>query len=140
MRAVDDTTQTPPGAPVAGRVRGSRVRTSLVLAATAVALTACGGSDPAATNHLGYENGVAPASEGLTTLQAVLLYGVAPLVILLLVAGLVWLPGMVRSSRYRPAKGWTAAPLWFGGPADPAAAVESAQTGDVVRGGASGSW
>ena len=135
MRAVDDTTQTPTGGPVAGRVRGS-----LVLAATAVALTACGGSDSASTNHLGFENGVAPASEGLTTLQAVLLYGVAPLVLLLLVAGLVWLPGMVRSSRYRPTKGWNAPPLWFGGPADPAAAVESAQTGDVVRGGASGSW
>ena len=140
MRAVDDTTQTPTGGPVAGRVRGSRVRTSFALAATAVALTACGGSDPAATNHLGFENGVAPASEGLTTLQAVLLYGVAPLVLLLLVAGLVWLPGMIRSSRYRPTKGWNAPPLWFGGPADPAAAVESAQTGDVVRGGASGSW
>jgi hypothetical protein len=135
VRAVDDSTSTPSGGTLAGRVRGS-----LVVAATAVALTACGGDDPAATNHLGFENGVAPESEGLTTLQAVLLYGVAPLVLLLLVAALVWLPGMVRSSRYRPARGWRAAPLWFGGPADPAAAVESAQTGDLVRGGASGSW
>ena len=135
MRAVDDSTPTPTGGTLAGRVRGS-----LVLAATAVALTACGGSDSAATNHLGFENGVAPEGGGLTTLQAVLLYGVAPLVILLLVAALVWLPGMVRSSRYRPTKGWNAPPLWFGGPADPAAAVESAQTGDLVRGGASGSW
>jgi hypothetical protein len=135
VRAVDDSTPTPSGATLPGRVRGS-----LVLAATAVALTACGGDDPAATNHLGFENGVAPEGEGLTTLQAVLLYGLAPLAILLLVAALVWLPGMVRSSRYRPNKGWNAAPLWFGGPADPAAAVESAQTGDLVRGGASGSW
>ena len=135
MRAVDDSTPTPAGGTLAGRVRGS-----LVLAATAVALTACGGDDPAATNHLGFENGVAPESGGLTTLQAVLLYGVAPLAILLLIAALVWLPGMVRSSRYRPTKGWNAPPLWFGGPADPAAAVESAQTGDLVRGGASGSW
>ena len=135
MRAVDDSTPTPPGVTLAGRVRGG-----LVLAATAVALTACGGDDPAATNHLGFENGVAPEGEGLTTLQAVLVYGVAPLAILLLVAAVVWLPGMIRSSRYRPNRGWNAAPLWFGGPADPAAAVESAQTGDLVRGGASGSW
>ena len=135
MRAVDDSTSTPSRGTLAGRVR-----TGLLLAATAVALTACGGSDPAATNHLGFENGVAPESGGLTTLQAVLLYGVAPLVILLLVAAVVWLPGMVRSSRYRPTKGWNAPPLWFGGPADPAAAVESAQTGDLVRGGASGNW
>ena len=135
MRAVDDSTPTPSGGTLARRVRGS-----LVLAATAVALTACGGDDPAATNHLGFENGVAPESGGLTTLQAVLLYGVAPLAILLLVAAVVWLPGMVRSSRYRPTKGWNAPPLCFGGPADPAAAVESAQTGDLVRGGASGNW
>ena len=135
MRAVDDSTQSPSGGTLAGRARGS-----LVLAAPASALTGCYGGDPAATNHLGFENGVAPESQGLTTLQAVLLYGLAPLAILLLVAALVWLAGMVRSSRYRPTRGWNAAPLWFGGPADPAAAVESAQTGDVVRGGASGSW
>ena len=135
MRAVNDTTALPrPGA------RSQRWRGALVLAATAVALTACGGDDSAATNHLGFENGVAPEGEGLTTMQAVLLYGVAPLLILLLTAALVWLPGMIRNSRYRPTRGWNAAPLWFGGPADPAAAVESAQTGDLVRGGASGSW
>ena len=135
MRPVDDSTSTPAGGALAGRVRAS-----LVLAATAVALTACGGDDPAATNHLGFENGVAPESGGLTTLQAVLLYGVGPLVLLLLVAAAAWLPGMIRSSRYRPTRGWNAAPLWFGGPADPAAAVETAQPGDLVRGGASGGW
>ena len=135
MRAVDDSTSIP-----SGGTRAGRARASLVLAATAVALTACGGDDPAATNHLGFENGVAPEGGGLTTLQAVLLYGIGPLVILLLVAAAAWLPGMIRSSRYRPARGWTAAPLWFGGPADPAAAVETAQPGDLVRGGASGNW
>ena len=83
---------------------------------------------------------MAPSSGGLSTLETVLLFGLGPLAILLLIATLVWLPGMVRSSRYRPARGWNAPPLWFGGPADPAAAVESAQTGDLVRGGASGSW
>lgn len=134
MRGVDDSTALS-GGTLAGRARGC-----LVLAATALALTGCYGSDPAATDHLGFEDGVAPVEESLTTLQAVLLYGVAPLVILLLIAAVVWLPGMIRSSRYRPTRGWNAAPLWFGGPADPAAAVESAQTGDLVRGGASGSW
>ncbi len=137
MRTVKST----PGATVARpRSTSSRLHAGLVLAATAVLLTACGGNDTAATNHLGYEDGAAPPSEGLTTLEAVLLYSIVPLVILLGVAALVWLPGMVRSSRYRPTKGWNAAPLWFGGPADPAAAVETAQTGDLVRGGASGNW
>ena len=135
MRDVNDSTLAP-------RQRtGSRPWRGALVLATTGALTACGGGDPAATNHLGFEDGVAPAAEnGLTTMQAVLLYGVAPLAILLLVAALVWLPGMIRSSRYRPARGWNAAPLWFGGPADPAAAVESARTGDLVRGGASGNW
>ena len=136
MRTVDDSTRTS----AAGDV-GRRLRSTLVLAATAIVLTGCyGGDDPAATNHLGFEDGVAPVEDKLTTLETVLIYGLTPLAILLVVAALVWLPGMVRSSRYRPARGWSAPPLWFGGPADPAAAVESASTGDVVRGGASGSW
>ena len=117
-----------------------RPRALLALALTTAALTACGGDDPARTKQLGFENGVAPNRETLSTLEALGLYVVAPLAILLLVAALVLLPGMVRGNRYRPARGWSAAPLWFGGPADPAAAVEQAQTGDVVRGGASGSW
>ena len=137
MRAVNDST----AAPRATRSTAGRWRGALALTVTGVALTACGGGDPAATNHLGFEDGVAPAAENsLTTMQAVLLYGLVPLAILLLTAALVWLPGMIRSSRYRPARGWNAPPLWFGGPADPAAAVESAQTGDVARGGASGNW
>jgi hypothetical protein len=56
------------------------------------------------------------------------------------VAALVMLPGVVRGSRYRPARGWGARPVWFAGPVQPEAAIAGAQTGDVVRGGASGSW
>ncbi len=105
-------------------------------------LAACGGSentDRGATNQLGYEDGVAPV-EGLTLVEGLALYVLAPLAILLLIFALAWLPGVIRSSRYRPGRGWTAAPLWFGGPPDPAAAVEHADTGDLVRGGASGDW
>ena len=136
MRAVDDSTRTRVPADVA-----RRLRTALMLAATAVVLAGCyGGDDPASTDHLGFQDGAGPVEDELTTLETVLIYGVTPLVILLVIGALAWLPGVVRSSRYRPAKGWNAPPLWFGGPADPAAAVESASTGDLVRGGASGSW
>lgn len=116
--------------------------TPLVLTAATVVLTGCTGGnlDAERQNHLGFDAGVAPADNGLSTGEAVGLFVVGPLVILLVVAALVWLPGMVRGNRYRPAKGWSASPLWFGGPPDPAAAVESAQTGELVRGGASGSW
>ena len=136
MRTVNDSIAAP-GLPARART----LRGAALLGLTTLALAACGGDDPSRTNHLGFEDGAGPPAEnGLTTIQALLFYSVVPLVILLVVAGLVWLPGMIRSSRYRPARGWNAPPMWFGGPADPAAAVEAASPGDVVRGGASGSW
>ena len=116
-----------------------RLRACAVAATTAVLLSGCA-DDDGARNHLGYEKGVSPEGAGITFLEGLALYVLAPALILLVVATLVWLPGMVRTSRYRPGRGWTAAPLWFGGPPDPVAAVENAETGDVVRGGASGDW
>lgn len=113
-----------------------RLRASLTAAATAVLLSACGGER---VNALGYPDGIAPA-EDVSAFEALAIYLLLPLVILLLVAALAWLPAVVRTKRYRPGRGWTAAPLWFGGPPDPAAAVEHAETGDLVRGGASGDW
>jgi hypothetical protein len=111
---------------------------------TALALTACSGDrvevEEPMPDFLGYPEGAGPVGDPLSTIEAVGLFLVAPLTIVLLIAALVWLPGMVKGNRYRPAHGWSASPLWFGGPPDPAAAVESAQVGDLVRGGASGSW
>ncbi len=57
-----------------------------------------------------------------------------------MIAALVWLPGVVRGNRYRPNRGWSAAPVWFAGPEDPVAAVEKAHSGGAGKGGASGSW
>jgi hypothetical protein len=56
------------------------------------------------------------------------------------IAAAVLLPGLVRGTRYRPAVGWDAAPVWFAGPLDPVTAVANAQPGDMMRGGGSGSW
>lgn len=116
----------------------SRLRTGLLIAASVTVVAACGSGE--ATSQLGYPAGVAPAVEGISLFEAFLLYFVAPGSILLGVAALVWLPGVVRGTRYRPGRAWSAAPLWFGGPPDPAAAVEAAETGTLRRGGASGSW
>ncbi len=97
---------------------------------------------PALANH----NPLAPqegADEhaGLSVGRSLLLYALLPLVILLVVAVIAWLPGVRRTSaRYRPTRGWSAAPVWFAGPADPVAAVETAQPGPAERGGASGDW
>ena len=93
----------------------------------------------AVNDELGPAEG-ADLSSGISTTQAVLLFGVVPLAILLVTAALVWLPGMVKADRYRPQRGWSSTPVWFAGPPDPVKAVETADPGDVVRGGASGSW
>lgn len=93
----------------------------------------------ASGNPLGPSEGADPG-RGLGTAASLLLFLGLPLLLLLAVGGAVLLPGLVRANRYRPAKGWSAAPVWFAGPSDPVTAVQDAVVGDVVRGGASGSW
>jgi hypothetical protein len=111
----------------------SPTRGLLLLAATVV-LAGCSREEP-----IQFEQGRGNEAEvGLAT--GLVLYGLVPLLILLAIAALVWLPGMVRSSRYRPGRGWSAPPVWFAGPPDPAAAVEHAQVDEGGRGGASGNW
>ncbi len=91
-----------------------------------------------ADNPLGPSEGHDPG-QGLGTVEALLTYAVLPLAIGLVIFALVMLPG-AKANRYRPNKPWNAASVWFAGPADPVAAVQSAELGDVVRGGASGNW
>jgi hypothetical protein len=92
-----------------------------------------------AENPLGPSEGADPG-KSLGTGAALLLYVAAPLALFALIALVVWLPGALRANRYRPNKGWNASPVWFAGPPEPVAAVQSADRGDVVRGGASGNW
>jgi len=92
-----------------------------------------------ANSELGPREG-ADLSGGLSTGTTILLFVVVPVAVLLGVAVLTLLPGMAKADRYRPARGWSAAPVWFAGPPDPVAAVETAVAGPEARGGASGSW
>ena len=112
----------------------------LLLIVTAAALTACGNADENATNQLGYRNGAGPESPELGMFQALAMYVIVPAAIFGGVALLVWLPGMIRGTSYRPGRGWSSPPLWFAGPANPTQAVESADPKGMQRGGASGSW
>ena len=93
----------------------------------------------AVNDNLGPQEG-ADLYSGLSTLATILLFVVLPLVLLLLIALVVLLPGMLKAERYRPSRGWSAAPVWFAGPPDPVAAVETAEPGAMTRGGASGDW
>lgn len=107
--------------------------------AGAVTLLLTAGPALASGNPLGPSEGAEPG-RGLGTGATLLLFVGGPLLLLAIVAAAVLLPGLMRANRYRPAKGWSAAPVWFAGPADPVTAVQDAVLGDIVRGGASGSW
>lgn len=127
MRAVTTTTT----------ARAARCAWAAATAVVGLVLTA--GPALAERNPLAPQEG-ADRGAPISTSQALLLFGLVPLALLLVLSAVVWLPGALRSSRYRPQRGWSAAPVWFAGPADPVAAVESAAVGTSVRGGASGDW
>ena len=80
------------------------------------------------------------SGDGLSPLETIALYVGVPFLILFVLGGLAWATGAEKGARYRPTRGWDNAPVWFAGPADPGAAVASADQGTVVRGGASGNW
>ena len=117
--------------------RTRRTGLTLLSAVSIVLLTA--GPALADRNPIGPSEGADPG-HSLSWAATIGLFVVIPLAIIGLLSALVLLPGMVRGSRYRPTKGWDAAPVWFAGPLDPATAVADAQPGDTVRGGGSGSW
>ena len=115
---------------------GGGLLTALLTAVPVVLLAA---TPALAVNEVGRREG-ADVSSGMSTGLALLLFVLVPLVILLAVGALVLLPGMAKADRYRPSKGWSARPMWFAGPPDPVAAVETADAHAANRGGASGDW
>lgn len=117
------------------RAMGHRPARALAAVAGTLLLAACASAESTIYPHGEQSDTWTDGS----VVRTVLVFIVAPLAITALVAALVLLPGL-RGARYRPQFGWSAPPVWFAGPEDPVAAVESAQTGDVRRGGAGGSW
>jgi hypothetical protein len=115
----------------------TRVTTAAVTGLLTTLLTV--GPAFAFDDPVGPLEGADPGSS-LGPAATILLFVVTPLAVIALLALVVLLPGAVRENRYRPAEGWSADPVWFSGPADPETAVAQAQRGDVVRGGARGSW
>ena len=114
-----------------------RRRAGTVLAALGTVLLTAG---PAfADNPTGKYDGEDPG-KSLSPGALILVFVLLPLGVALVVGLTVWLPGATRNHRYRPAKGWTAPPVWFGGPPEPVAAVQGAEVGEMQRGGASGGW
>lgn len=119
----------------------SRAVTRVVSTGFAVVLTGLLTAVPAVAAD--YPLGPAEGEDrepGLGTVVTLALYLGLPLLVAALVFLVTWLPGAVSANRYRPGKAWPAEPVWFAGPPDPVAAVQSAEVGDVVRGGARGTW
>ncbi|MDP9496602.1 MAG: hypothetical protein M3P46_02865 [Actinomycetota bacterium] len=119
------------------RARAAQLGGLLLTAATTTVITAAPAY--ALNDELSPQEG-ADLYSGITTTQGLLLFVLVPALILFVTAALVWLPGMITGNRYRPQRGWAAAPVWFAGPPDPVKAVETADPNSGVRGGASGSW
>lgn len=117
----------------------NRFRSAAVALSAVATVLLTAGPALADRNPLGPSEGAEPG-EGLSAAATIGLFVLVPLAMMGFIAALVLLPGLVRGTRYRPQMGWDAAPVWFAGPLDPAAAVADAQPGDVVRGGGSGSW
>ena len=115
-----------------------RSRSACVAGALLTVLLTAGPAS-AAYDINGPQEGADPGA-GISPLQTIALYLLVPAAIMAVIAAAVLLPGAVRGSRYRPNRGWDAPPMWFAGPPNPAEAVASASTGDITRGGASGSW
>jgi hypothetical protein len=114
-----------------------RAASAGLAAGLTVLLTA--GPALADNNPIGPQDGADPGN-GISVAHTLLLYVLVPGGVFAVIALLSWLSLAARGTRYRPAKGWGAAPVWFAGPTDPAAAVAGAEVGSVVRGGGSGSW
>ncbi len=78
---------------------------------------------------------------GLGLVETLLLFGGIPLGIFGLIALLIVASGLRHRPRYRPGRSWDCDPIWFAGPADPAAALVAARPGpEVTGGGASAEW
>lgn len=111
----------------------SALMTTLSTTIVAVVLTAA----PALAGRT--EDGES-VGESLGVGPTLLWFVVAPAVVFALICLAVLIPEARRRPRYRPARGWSAEPLWFAGPEDPVAAVESAPARAGEVGGARGSW
>jgi hypothetical protein len=95
-------------------------RTGGRIAALGVLASAWLGSTVAASPAafaLHREDGDDPGPQ-ISTLKALLIFGVVPVGISLLIALVVSLPSLAKGPRYRPGLGWEGTPEWYGGPED----------------------
>ena len=117
------------------RSRTAQAVTTCVTAAVGILLLA----GPVLADTVGPREGE-DRGEGLSPVATIAYFVLAPALILGVISALAWLPHLRDGARYRPQRGWSAPPVWFAGPADPAQALAGAPASDEQRGGAHGTW
>jgi hypothetical protein len=107
----------------------NRRRTAAVLAAALVwsTLTA------APAFALYRDDGDDPGKQ-ISTLKAILVFGVIPIGLMALIALLVMLPSLAKGPRYRPGLDWQATPEWYGAPGSEVEAGEAGHAPAVTAG------
>jgi hypothetical protein len=106
-------------------------RTAVVLAATATVLAMAGPASAEVPE--GWSN-----PERVSVLHALLVLGGIPLLLMLVISLLVYLPALVRGERVAP--GETRENQWFGGPRKGTSELAAPDTEQSKAGGASGRW
>ena len=86
------------------------------------------------------DDGEFAAGENLSTGMVILLFVIAPVLLMGLCYALAWLPSFVRRGGSQQQKAWRGDAVWFAGPDDAEDAVRGARVGAGPRGGARGSW
>lgn len=84
----------------------------------------------------GWEKG----GEGLTTLDAVLIFVGIPLGLMVVIGLLASISSTKSTPRYRPNEKWENETEWFGAPADEPKALTDAASPPKPGGGASATW
>jgi hypothetical protein len=116
-------------------VRNRRTVWRLLIAGSAALASVVVFAGPALALDDGERHG-----KSLGTGMTLVIFVLIPLGSSLVIAFFAALPSMLKRPRYRPGRPWKHDPLWFSGPDDPDAALQSARPGATARGGASAEW
>ena len=86
------------------------------------------------------DDGEFSAGDELSTGMVIVLFVVAPVLLMGLCYALAYLPSFVRRGGSQQQRAWQGEAVWFAGPDDAEDAVRDARVGAGPRGGARGSW
>ncbi len=81
-----------------------------------------------------------PGPRDVNLVHALLYLGGVPVLLFLIIAGLVYLPSLIRGERINPGPAAPPENQWLGGPRSGTAQLKGPDTSEAQAGGASGRW